>query len=99
MIASLRMLADPMSRYMTYGKAASEAMATAQKLNPENPRIYLIQGQDKYYTPEQYGGSKTEAAKLFQTALDKYNAFKSNDPLAPTWGRRTTMHFIGLGGK
>ena len=72
MIASLRMMGDPMSRYMTYGPVASEAMETAKKLNSENPRIYLLEGIDKFYTPEQYGGSKEDAKKLFEEALKKY---------------------------
>jgi hypothetical protein len=38
MIASLRMLADPMSRYMTYGPQAAEALELAKKFNSENPR-------------------------------------------------------------
>ncbi len=66
MIASLRMLVDPQSRYMTYGPAAAQALETAKKLNPENPRVYLLEGQDKYFTPEQFGGSKEEAKKLYQ---------------------------------
>ena len=48
-----------MNRYMQYGPIAEQALQKAIKLNPENPRIYLLQGQDKFYTPEQYGGSKT----------------------------------------
>jgi hypothetical protein len=94
MIASMRMIADPMSRYMTYGPIAAEALATARKLNPENPRTYLLEGQDKFFTPEQFGGSKTEAAKLFNTAMEKFNSFKPADSLAPNWGRGTTQYFL-----
>ena len=69
MIATLRMMADPMNRYMQYGPQAQQALETAKKLNPENPRIYLLEGEDKFFTPEQYGGSKTEAKALFEEAL------------------------------
>ncbi|WP_315818240.1 hypothetical protein [Paraflavitalea speifideaquila] len=58
MIATLRMMADPMNRYMTYGPQATEALQKAKSLNPENPRVYLLEGQDKFYTP-----SSMEAVK------------------------------------
>ncbi len=94
MIASLRMMADPMTRYMQYGPKAQEALETAKKLKPENPRIYLLEGQDKYFTPEQFGGSKTEATALLQEALKKYDAFKPASALEPRWGRGTTEYFL-----
>ena len=94
MIATLRMMGDPMSRYMQYGPQAQEALATAKKLNPENPRVYLLEGQDKYYTPEQFGGSKTEAKALFELALTKYEAAKPASALDPKWGRGTTQYFL-----
>ena len=94
MIASLRMMADPMTRYMQFGPKAQEALETAKKLNPENPRIYLLEGQDKFFTPEQYGGSKTEAKKLFEQALEKFSAFKPASSLDPVWGKATTQYFL-----
>lgn len=99
MIASLRMMVNPMARYMQYGPAAREALETAKKLNPENPRVYLLEGQDKYYTPEQFGGSKVDARKLFAVAIEKYNAAKVQSSLDPHWGRGTTEYFINLANK
>ena len=94
MIASLRMMVDPMNRYMTYGEKAQQALATAKSLNPENPRIYLLEGEDKFYTPEQYGGSKTEAKKMFEEALKKFDSFKPASDLDPNWGRSTAQYFL-----
>ena len=96
MIASLRMMADPMNRFMQYGPIAQEALQTARKLNPENPRTYLLEGQDKFYTPEQYGGSKTEAKKLFEEALRKFDTFKPATDIDPNWGKRTTQYFMNM---
>ena len=53
MYNSGRMMADPMNRYMSYGADAARALEKARSLNPENPRVYLMEGIDKYYTPEQ----------------------------------------------
>jgi hypothetical protein len=94
MIATLRMMADPMNRYMQYGPQAQQALETAKKLNPENPRIYLLEGEDKFFTPEQYGGSKTEAKVLFEEALKKFDSFKPATSIDPVWGRPTTQYFL-----
>jgi hypothetical protein len=94
MIASLRMMGDPMNRYMQYGPIAEEALQTAIKLNPENPRVYLLQAQDKFYTPEQFGGSKTEAKKLFDLSNQKYAAFKPASSIDPNWGKLAVQYFL-----
>jgi hypothetical protein len=95
MIASMRMMADPMSRYMTYGPIAAQALATAKKLDPENPRVYILEAEDKYFTPEQYGGSKAEAKTLFETALKKLDTFKPQSDISPQWGRSEANYFLG----
>lgn len=96
MIATMRMLGDPMSRYATDGAAAAEALSKAKEMNPNNPRIYLLEGQDKYYTPEQYGGSKAEAKKLFQKSLELFGTFKPETELHPTWGKNHVTYFLSL---
>lgn len=94
MIASLRMMGDPMSRFMTYGPQAAEALQSAKVLNPDNPRSFLLEGQDKFFTPEQFGGSKTEAKKLFEEAMKKYETFKPASALHPVWGKSTAQYFL-----
>jgi hypothetical protein len=94
MVASLRMMGDPMNRFMTYGPIAQDALLQARKLNPENPRTYLLEAQDKYFTPEQYGGSKEEAKKLFNEALKKFDTFQPESPLHPYWGKAMTQYFL-----
>jgi hypothetical protein len=94
MIATLRLTADPMNRYMKYGPDAAEALETAKKLNPENPRVYFLEGQDKLFTPKQFGGSKEEAKKLFEFALQKFDSFKAENELMPHWGKGQTAYFL-----
>jgi hypothetical protein len=91
-----KMMADPMSRYMVYGTAAAEALEEAKKLDPENPRVYLLEGIDKYYTPEQYGGSKEEGKKLFQEASKKMETFKPASSIHPSWGASQIKYFMSL---
>jgi hypothetical protein len=96
MIASLRMMADPMNRYIKYGPEAQQALEAAKKLNPDNPRIYMLEGQDKFHTPEQFGGSKEEAKKLFALAMQKFENEKPATSIDPRWGKATTEYFIKL---
>ncbi len=96
MIATLRMMADPMTRYQTYGMAASEALQKAKQLDPQNPRTYLLEGQDKFYTPEQFGGSKTEAKILFEESIKKQESFKPVSSIHPSWGMGQAKYFYSL---
>lgn len=94
MIATLRMMGDPMTRYMQYGPQAQQALETAKRLNPENPRVYLLEGQDKYFMPEQVGGSKAQAKVLLEEALKKYEASRPASAIEPRWGKGTTQYFL-----
>ena len=96
MFSSGKMMADPMSRFMMYKPLADAALAMAKKLNPENPRVYLLDGIDKYYTPEQFGGSKEEGNKLFQEAAKKMETFKPVSRIHPSWGARQIKYFLSL---
>ena len=60
---------------------------SAKKLNPDNPRAFVLEALDKFYTPEQFGGSKEEAKKLFEQALQKYASFKPESNIHPNWGK------------
>ena len=96
MIASLRMMGDVMNRYMTYGPQAIEALETAKKLNPDNPRAMMLEGIDLYNTPEQFGGNKAEAKRLLEEAVKKFESFKPESSIHPTWGIGTAQYFLSL---
>lgn len=93
MIATLRMMADPMNRWQTYGPQAAEALQKAKSLNPNNPRVFMLEGQDKFYTPEQFGGSKTEAKSLFEESARKFESFKPESSIHPQWGLSQVKYF------
>ena len=96
MIVTLRMLGDPMNRYMTYGPEATAMLDEAKKTNPANPRAYLLEAQDKYYTPEQFGGSKEEAKVLFEKAQKLFETFKPESSIHPNWGKNQIAYFLSL---
>lgn len=94
MVHSLRMMGNPMSRFMTEGAKASEALDKAKKLADNNPRVYILEAQDKYFTPEQYGGSKDEAKLLFEKANNLFMVNKPGSSIQPQWGRGTVQYFL-----
>jgi hypothetical protein len=87
MIATQQMLVDPQTRWQTYGMQASAALEKAKKYDPNNPRIYYLQGMSIFGTPEQFGGGKEKAKLVFQKAVDLYKTFQVK-PLYPDWGRK-----------
>ena len=94
MISNLRMMPGEMDRYMKYGPEGMAALETAKKLNPENPRVLLLEAQDKLFTPEQFGGSKTEAKRLLEEALKKFDSFKPASDIDPSWGKTSAQYFL-----
>lgn len=86
LVATARLTVDPMTRGMKYGMEAAAQLEAAKTLNPENPRVYLLQGQSLLFTPEQFGGSKSKAKTTFDLALEKFAAFKPESNIAPHWG-------------
>ena len=94
MIATLRMMGDVMSRAQTYMPEAQAMLDEAKKLNPDNPRVYVLEAQDKFYTPEQFGGSKEEAKVLFEKAQKLYETFKPETSIHPGWGKNQVAYFL-----
>lgn len=94
MIHSLKMMVNPMERYMTEGSLATENLAKAEKQDAENPRITLLKAEDTYFTPEHFGGSKTKGLELFQKALDQFKVYKTASALHPNWGKAEAEYFL-----
>ncbi|MCU0341703.1 MAG: hypothetical protein MUE30_17640 [Spirosomaceae bacterium] len=86
-IAQARLAADPMSRWQTYGAVFGEMLEKAKAVNADNPRIYMLQGTNLFYTPEQFGGGKQAAKPLLEQALEKFANFKPASALHPMWGK------------
>ena len=90
----LKMIVNPMERWQTEGQAAQVALNEAQKLDPENPRITILEAEDLYYTPEQFGGSKSKGIELFKKALEQFKTYKIKSSVDPNWGQGEANYFI-----
>jgi hypothetical protein len=75
-----------MGKGMKYSGLASEALDQAEKLNPNNPRIYYVRGNNVYNTPKAFGGGKEKAKPLFEKAAGLYESQKLENTFEPGWG-------------
>ena len=85
-IYQARLTVDPMQRAQEYSPMVLETAALAKTLNPANPRPYLVEANQVYYTPEMYGGGAGKARPLYEAAQAKFAAFHPASSLAPNWG-------------
>ncbi len=86
MIASARLMENPMKLGMKYGPMAAQLLEQAKSVDPENPRVYLLQGESKYYTPKMWGGSKMKAKELFIIAQGKFEKQSPKSEIDVQWG-------------
>jgi hypothetical protein len=87
MSATQQMLVDPQTRWATNGKDAADALQKGLAADPNNPRLYYLQGMSLFGTPEQYGGGKDKAKPKFEKAVALYKSAQPK-PLYPTWGQQ-----------
>src|SRR5579862_5229636 len=81
MSATQQMMVDPQTRWQTYGAEANKDLQIAIQLNPDNPRIYYLQGESMMGTPVAFGGGKDKAKPLFEKSIA---LFKTDKP-KPLW--------------
>jgi len=86
-IAQAKLVADPQTRWQKEGANFEKNLAIATKLNPENPRVYLLQGQNVLHTPEAFGGGKGKALPILKKSKEKFETFKPTSELHPNWGK------------
>ena len=93
MSATQQMLVDPQTRWQTYGQEASADLQKGIQLDPNNPRLYYLQGQSIFGTPEAFGGGKKNAKPLFEKAVELYKTFQVK-PLYPNWGQKSAEDML-----
>lgn len=87
MAATQQMLVNPQERWQTYGKEAAAALQQGMQLDPNNPRLYYLQGMSLFNTPEQFGGGKDKAKPVFEKSVALFKA-EQPKPLYPHWGQK-----------
>lgn len=86
-IHMIRVTIDPASRGQQYSGLAMQTFGKAIGMNPENPRALALMAQMQYGTAQFFGSPTTEACGTLNKALEKFEMYKSTNPLAPVWGK------------
>ena len=94
MIATAHLTVDPAARWMQYGQSSSSFLEKAKAQDPTNPRPLYLEGQSKFYTPEQFGGGKAAAAQVLEKSIAMFDQFKPASELHPTWGKAAAQYFL-----
>ena len=79
-----------------YSRKAEAAITIAEKLNPENPRVYYLLGSNLYHTPKFFGGGAENARPELEKAAALFESQKSSDPLKPAWGPHHNKQLLDL---
>jgi len=75
---------------------STEAKETAKKLEPDNPRFYLVDAYAVFYTPENFGGGVDKAQPLFEKSWELYQTYKPKDETYPDWGKDQAAGMIAM---
>ncbi len=86
----LRVSVDPATRGQQYSSLAFQTYNKALNMNPENPRALSLLAQMQLGTARFFGSSTEEACGTAKKALEKFDTFKSENQLAPVWGKGMT---------
>jgi len=77
---------NPMKRGKELGSQSDKLLEEALKMNPDNPRYYMLKAENFWYTPPMFGGDKVKACEFYQKSKDKFSVFKPLDDISPNWG-------------
>lgn len=94
MTSTLHMLVDPQTRWQQYGAAVNENREKAKQLDPNNPRVYFLEGQNVFGTPKEFGGGKEKAKPLFEKSVALFKTYKPAGDLYPNWGLKSAQQML-----
>lgn len=79
---------------MFLGSKSSNAIDSAMKIDPGNPRVLISKAVGKFNAPGMFGGSEKEAESLLRKAIDVL-AGQPADKAFPAWGRFDAHAWLG----
>lgn len=92
-IYMIRVTVDPATRGQQYSGLAMQTFGKAIALNPENPRALSLMAQMEYGTAQFFKAPTDKACETGKQAVEKFKTFKSDNPLAPQWGKESADRF------
>ncbi len=84
------------SAMMTLGPEASLNLSRAKELEPENPRVWLLDGMGTLHKPAEFGGGPAPALEKLRRAQALFAGRASAVGLTPDWGAADAFIWAGL---
>jgi hypothetical protein len=81
-----KMSVNPTLRWLTYEGKIKKALSIARKLNPNNPRAYVLEANIQQKLPFIFGGGCKSVKPLIQKAELCFNAQAKSISVEPSWG-------------
>ncbi len=73
---------------------SGDAKEKAEKLDPENPRFYLMDGMSTFYMPEAFGGGAKKATPIFEKSVEMFGKRVEKEAYYPDWGKDLAYGFL-----
>ncbi len=80
---------------MTLGPKSGAAFYKALQLEPDNPRILMLEAISKFFTPSMFGGDKDLALAGFKRSAEIFEEQTKAATIQPDWGRAEAYAWIG----
>ncbi len=90
-VHTIRVTVDPANRGPQLAPLATQTLGKAVQMNPDNPRALYLLGQMQYGTAQFFGADTSEACRLIDQAVAKYESATVDDALLPSWGQENAQ--------
>lgn len=91
MANTAKMSINPALRWFIYEDKIKKPLQLAKKLNPSNPRVYLLEANIQYKLPGLFGGGCKATKPLILKAEQYLNTQGTTAVVYPTWGRQALI--------
>jgi hypothetical protein len=86
-----KMSVNPLLRWLTYEGKIKKALNLAKKLNPNNPRAYVLEANIQQKIPYIFGGGCKSVKPLIEKAELCFNTQTKSNLVEPSWGKQSLV--------
>lgn len=86
-----KMSVNPLLRWLTYEGKIKKSLSLAKKLNPNNPRAYVLEANIQQKIPYIFGGGCNSVKPLIEKAELCFNTQTKSNSVQPSWGFKSLV--------
>ena len=86
-----KMSVNPLLRWLTYEGKIKKSLSLAKKLNPNNPRAYVLEANIQQKIPYIFGGGCKSVKPLIEKAELCFNTQTKSNSVQPSWGKQSLV--------